>query len=198
MPRAACGSRSGFPLGLPMGVGSNVRRFHGFAHSCVLFGNLHPMTSRIAAVALAVASLACFGNPAGVRGVAGTAPAPNVPWTPPRSPEVVAAPRAGPLPELPPDVAERIARLKLVDVIDIALRNNTATSAAWADARAAAARYGAAKGQYYPAIAIDGAVTAIKTVPSAGRAAVPQQVYRARLSLSLLLFDFGGRSRSAR
>src|SRR2546425_4536266 len=196
MPRAACRSRSGFPLGLPMGVGSNVRRFHGFAHSCVLFGNFHAMTSRIAVAALSVASLACFGNPPGVRGVAGTAPAPNVPWTPPRSPEVAAAPRAAPLPELPPDVAGRIARLKLADVIDIALRTNIATSAAWADARAAAARYGAAKGQYYPAIAIDGAVTAIKTVPSAGRAAVQQQFYGPSLSLSWLLFDFGGRSGS--
>src|SRR2546427_4482835 len=44
-------------------------------------------------------------------------------------------------------------RSKLADVIDIALRNNTATSAAWADARAAAASYGAAKGQRYPTIA---------------------------------------------
>src|SRR3989441_2686423 len=197
MPRAACRSRSGFPLGLPMGVGSNVRRFHGFAHSCVLFGNFHAMTSRIAVAALSVASLACFGNPPGVRGVAGTAPAPNVPWTPPRSPEVAAAPRAAPLPELPPDVAGRIARLKLADVIDIALRNNVATSAAWADARAAAASYGAAKGQYYPTLSLNGAVTAIRrTVSSAGQQAVKQQLYGPTLNLSWLLFDFGGRSGS--
>src|SRR2546426_4019672 len=101
--------------------------------------------------------LAC-GTP-GVRGVAGTAPAPNVLWTPPRQP--AAAPAAAP-PEVPADLAGRIAQLKLTDVIDIALRNNTATSAAWADARSAAASYGAAKGQIYPTVALNGTVTAIR------------------------------------
>src|SRR3989441_7520206 len=92
-----------------------------------------------AALGGAALPLGC-GTP-GVRGVAGTAPAPNVLWTPPRQP--AAAPAAAPPPELPPDLAGRIAQLKLTDVIDIALRNNTATSAAWADARSAAASYGA-------------------------------------------------------
>src|SRR6267378_1864056 len=100
-----------------------------------------------------------LGCGTGVRGVAGTAPAPNVLWTPPRQPAV--PPAASP-PELPPDLAGRIAQLKLTDVIDIALRNNTATTAAWADARAAAATYGAAKGQYYPKIALGGTAQAIK------------------------------------
>src|SRR2546430_15647489 len=94
-----------------------------------------------------------WGTP-GVRGVAGTAPAPNVLWTPPPPRQPAAAPAAPP--ELPPDLAGRIAQLKLTDVIDIALRNNTATSAAWADARAAAATYGAARGQYYPTISLNG------------------------------------------
>src|SRR6266480_5783304 len=91
---------------------------------------LLPVTLGVAASGLL---LGC-GTP-GVRGVAGTAPAPNVLWTPP--PPRQAAARAAASPELPPDVARRIAQLKLTDVIDIALRNNTATSAAWADARAA-------------------------------------------------------------
>src|SRR6266567_3841790 len=134
--------------------------------------------------------LAC-GTP-GVRGVAGTAPAPNVLWTPPRQP--AAAPAAAP-PQLPADLAGRIAQLKLTDVIDIALRNNTATSAAWADARAAAATYGAAKGQYYPTIAVNGTATAIRrTVAAAGQQAVKQQFYGPAVTLSWLLFDFGGRS----
>src|SRR6185312_9050864 len=94
---------------------------------------LRPVILGLAASALL---LGC-GTP-GVRGVAGTAPAPNVLWTPP-SRQPAAAPAAPP-PELPPDLAGRIAQLKLTDVIDIALRNNTATSAAWADARAAAPR----------------------------------------------------------
>jgi outer membrane protein TolC len=131
------------------------------------------------------------GTP-GVRGVAGTAPAPNAFWTPPRQP---AAPHEAPPPDLPPDLAGQIVHLKLPDVIDIALRNNTATSAAWADARAAAATYGAAKGQYYPTIALNGTTTAIRrTVPAAGQQAVKQQFYGPALTLSWLLLDFGGRS----
>src|SRR6267143_2585697 len=87
----------------------------------------------ILGIVTSAVQLGC-GTP-GVRGVAGTAPAPNVLWTPPGAGQpstALAAP-----PELPPDLAGRIAQLKLADVIDIALRNNTATSAAWADARAA-------------------------------------------------------------
>src|SRR2546425_659895 len=121
-----------------------------------------------AALGGAALPLGC-GTP-GVRGVAGTAPAPNVLWTPPR--DATAATKPAPPPALPPDLAERVAQLKLADVIDIALRNNTATSAAWADARAAAASYGAAKGQYFPTLSVNGAVTTIhRTVSSAGQQA---------------------------
>jgi outer membrane protein len=142
-------------------------------------------------VAGAAALLLACGTP-GVRGVAGTAPAPNAFWTPPPQQTL----RAAPPPELPADLAERIAQLKLADVIDIALRNNTATRAAWADARAAAASYGAAKGQYYPTLSVDGSATAVKTVASAGRTAAKQRFYGPTLNLSWLLFDFGGRSGS--
>src|SRR5438046_4753336 len=151
---------------------------------------LLPVTLGVAASGLL---LGC-GTP-GVRGVAGTAPAPNVLWTPP--PPRQAAARAAASPELPPDLAGRIAQLKLTDVIDIALRNNTATSAAWADARSAAASYGAAKGQIYPTVALNGTVTAIRrTVSSAGQQAVEQQFSSPTLNLSWLLLDFGGRSGS--
>src|SRR6266513_200314 len=150
------------------------------ARRVAAFPALRPVTLGIATSA---ALLGC-GTP-GVRGVAGTAPAPNALWTPPRQP---ATAHVAPPPELPPDLAGRIAQLRLTDVIDIALRNNTATSAAWADARAAAATYGAAKGQYYPTIAIHG------TGPAAGQQAVKQQFYGPALTLSWLLLDFGGRS----
>src|SRR5437667_154266 len=130
---------------------------------------LLPVTLGVAASGLL---LGC-GTP-GLRGGAGTAPAPNVLWTPP-PPRQAAAARAAAPPELPPDLAGRIAQLKLTDVIDIALRNNTATSAAWADARAAAATYGAAKGQYYPTIALGGTVQAIKRIASGRVGAAEQQ-----------------------
>src|SRR3989449_10044677 len=123
--------------------------------------------------ALAALAAACFPNPPGVRGVAGTAPAPNVFWTPPRERPVQDTPR--PAPALPAELGQRVQGLQLTDVIDVALRNNSATAAAWADARAAAATYGAARGQDYQTGSLDGAVAAIKTGPSAGRSAVKQQ-----------------------
>src|SRR5438034_9936951 len=147
-----------------------------------------------ALAALAALAAACFPNPPGVRGVAGTAPTPSVFWTPPR--ERGARDTTRPAPAVPPELTGRVQGLQLTDVIDIALRNNSATAAAWADARAAAATYGAARGQYYPTISLDGAVTAIKTVPSAGRSAVQQQFYGPTLNLSWLLFDLGGRAGS--
>jgi outer membrane protein len=81
-------------------------------------------------------------------------------------------------------------------VLDVALRNNTATSVAWAQARAAAASYGAAQGQYYPTISLDGTVTALKTAPFGGRVTAKQRFYGPTLSLSWLLLDFGTRGGS--
>src|SRR5438132_5482505 len=148
-----------------------------------------------ALAALALLSLGgCLSNPPGVRGVAGTAPAPNVFWTPPHERPVRDTTRS--FPALPAELGQRVQGLQLTDVIDVALRNNSATAAAWADARAAAATYGAARGQYYPTISLDGAVMAIKTVPSAGRSAVKQQFYGPTPNLSRLPFDLGARSGS--
>src|SRR6266513_2257293 len=149
-------------------------------------------TFRLGTLVTATAALLTGCGTPGVRGVAGTAPAPNVLWTPPRQPAPTVAP---PPPEVPPDLGARISQLRLADVLTVALRNNPATSAAWADARAAAATYGAAKGQYYPTIALNGTATSIhRTVPAAGQQAVKQQFYGPALTLSWLLLDFGGRS----
>jgi outer membrane protein len=145
--------------------------------------------------ALSVAGLVACGTP-GVRGVAGTAPAPNVRWTPPPRSDGEAGGAQGPAAFLPPDLAGRVAQLQLTDVIDLALRNNTATSAAWADARSAAASYGAAKGEYYPTIAVNGAAQTLKTVPSNNPFTVQRKLLSGTLTGSWLLFDFGGRSGS--
>jgi len=139
---------------------------------------------------------ACLSNPPGVRGVAGTAPAPNVFWTPPQERAPRDTTRATPSPFLPPDLAQRVQALTLTDIVDIALRNNTATAAAWADARAAAATYGAARGQYYPTVSVTATATTVKTAATAGRVSVQQQLYGPTLNASWLLFDFGVRSGS--
>lgn len=123
----------------------------------------------------------------------GTAPSPGRPWTPPAAAAGVPAPAA---PEVPPDLAARVRSLRLADVLDIALRNNTVTREAWYNARAALYAYDATRGQFFPSLALDGTITKLKTVPSQGRSAVTQTVYGPSLSLSWLLLDFGGRSGS--
>jgi outer membrane protein len=135
--------------------------------------------------------LACFPSTPGVEGTSGTAPAPNTPWTPVRA---APPPAAAPPFSLPPDVIARAQELKLADVVDLALRNSTLTSAAWAQARAAAATYGAARGQYYPSIAIGGSATKTQPLLSPNIHTSPETQYGPEATLSWLLLDFGGRS----
>src|SRR5207245_6986119 len=60
----------------------------------------------------------------------------------------------------------------------------------------AAASYGAARGQYYPTLTINGTGTALKTVPSNVPVSLTRRFYGATVNLSWLLLDFGGRSGS--
>jgi outer membrane protein TolC len=87
-----------------------------------------------------------------------------------------------------------VNRLSIGDVVDLALRNNPATTQAWANARAAAAAYGASKSAYYPTIDGTVSVTRIKRAPTGGFVAVTQTNYGPSATLSWLLWDFGGRS----
>jgi outer membrane protein len=146
--------------------------------------------SAISVLALAVACGACVGTPS-IGGVAGVSPSPNTSWTPPRQLRVR---DSAARPPVPADLAQRIQRLTLGEVVDLGLRNNPQTRLTWANARAAAASYGSARGTYLPTI--DGEVTGtrLKTVASQGRTAVTQSVFSPSLNLSYLLFDFGGRS----
>jgi outer membrane protein TolC len=96
--------------------------------------------------------------------------------------------------EIPANIAERVRQLTLTDLIDIGLRNNTATRESWAQARMAAAAYGSARGEWMPTIDADVTATRLKTTASQGRSAVQQSVFAPSLSLSWLLFDFGGRT----
>src|SRR2546421_3541124 len=71
-----------------------------------------------ALIALAALAAACFPNPPGVRGVAGTAPAPNVFWTPPPD-RPAHSDTTHAAPALPPDPARRAQGLHLPDVTAI-------------------------------------------------------------------------------
>jgi outer membrane protein len=146
-------------------------------------------------LALGVAAVGgCVGTPRFEGGPA-AAPAPNVAWTPPPSVQRDQARRdSAPAVAVPPDLAERVQRLTLADVVDLGLRNNTLTRIAWANAQAAAATYGSARGERLPSVDIDVTGSRIKTAASQGRTAVEQSVLTPTAGLSFLLFDFGGRA----
>lgn len=146
-------------------------------------------------LALLLSGLAgCTGTPE-VGGVAGTAPAPHVAWTPPASLTETESDRPH-RDSLSPDLQARITQLTLTDIVDIGLRRNPLTRIAWANARAAAAVYGSARGAWFPTI--DGEVTGtrLQTVASLGRSAVRQSLLNPSINVSWLLFDLGGRSGS--
>ena len=142
-----------------------------------------------------LAAVGCMTAPAKrIEGAPAAPPAPNEPWRAPRG--VVPPEPANAAPQtLPPDVAPRGAQLGLGDVVDVALRNNPQTQLSWAQARTGAAQYGAAAASYLPTL--DGAINASTSNTTIGQtlggvgnrwSITPQ------LSLSYLLFDFGGRS----
>src|SRR2546429_9423169 len=84
-------------------------------------------TFRLGTLVTATAALLTGCGTPGVRGVAGTAPPPNVLLTPPRQP---APPLAPPPPQGPPDLGARVSPLRRAALIDIAPPHHTATNAA--------------------------------------------------------------------
>jgi len=135
------------------------------------------------------------GNPPRVDGAAGAAPSPSVPWKPPAramKPEALVTP--APAAIVPSDVQERISQLTLSDVVDLALRNNPATRASWAQARAAAATFGSERGQLFPTFNGAGTVSRVRSPATATRPAGERTEYGPSISLNYLLLDFGGRS----
>ena len=102
---------------------------------------------------------------------------------------------------LPTDLAARSAALTLGDVVDLALRNNPATRVSWAQARAAADVYGAARASYLPVV--NGLVAGPRSAQSSAGAGAAggfdaRTSYVPSVSLSYALFDFGARSGSVR
>jgi TolC family type I secretion outer membrane protein len=97
---------------------------------------------------------------------------------------------------VPADLQDRIRQLSLVDVVDLALRNNPATRASWAQARAAASAFGSARGAYYPTVDGSASLSRIQSPATLQRPAGKRTEYGPSIALSYLLFDFGGRSGS--
>src|SRR6185437_15426359 len=138
-----------------------------------------------------------------IDGVAGAPPSPAVPWAATAALTADSASTGAPT-------------FSLVDVVDLALRNNPATRESWALAQSAASEFGAARGALFPDI--NGNVNVSRTSSSAGagfggaggvapidttgsgstRSGAGGGATRTQLtpaiSLSYLVFDFGGRS----
>jgi outer membrane protein TolC len=141
--------------------------------------------------ALAVLA-SCAHNPPRVGGVAGSSPAPERPWIPPRDAVAPDHPAPG-TPALPADLHAKADSLTLATIIDIALRNSARTHAAWAEARAAAAAYGSRRGEYLPEIGVGGFYTRQQIARQGGDGAIFQRTYGPTVDLTYLLFNFGGR-----
>jgi outer membrane protein len=143
---------------------------------------------------------------------------PAAAWTPPPPASAPTAPAA--TAALAADSATTGSQtLSLTDIVDLSLRNNPATRQSWALAQAAASDYGAARGELFPSI--NGDVNLSRTSSSAGvgfggvggtsggaidttgvggtRGAsggggTTRTQLTPAISLSYLVFDFGGRA----
>lgn len=151
---------------------------------------MKPFLSGIAVLLLA----GCASRLPHVQEVAGSSPGPAVPWTPSRSAaQALKLPEAT-IPEA--QVRDRWPDLSLAEAIALALQNNPDTRMAWANARAAAAAYGAARSVWLPALSAEGSLLRSRqeSAPDRPDDYNPFTVYGYGASLSWLLFDFGGRT----
>ena len=149
--------------------------------------------------ALLIAAGCASAPPHTVGGLPSTSAAPGRVWSPPAAAvaPVHAVARTEPgaaLPSIPADVQSRMHELTLTDVVDLALGNSPVTRTSWAQARAAAAAYGSAKGRWLPTLTADvngGPARAISANPA--RLPANRTTWVPSVSLQYLLFDFGAR-----
>lgn len=122
----------------------------------------------------------------------GVATAPSVEWKPAPS-EVPSSPKASAL-DVPDSLRQPGAVVTLAQAIDVALRNNPATRAAWMHAKAAEDEVGSRRAAYWPEIDINAQVLRQKSPNTGQRVPEAQTSGAPSIALNYLLFDFGGRS----
>ncbi len=116
----------------------------------------------------------------------GTAPAPDVPW----SPAAEAAARTTPAPV---PLAAAGTPHGLAELVDLGLTRHPDTRAAWLAARSAAAALGTAESAYLPTLNLTVAGARTRAASAGGSVIVGGTSYGPALDSSWLLFDFGGR-----
>lgn len=83
--------------------------------------------------------------------------------------------------------------VSLIDLIKIGICNNPSLSSDYMGLKVSEANLGAAKSEYFPNVNL-GAGVGKKTAKSQGNSHIENDPYNINLGLSLLLYDFGGRS----
>jgi outer membrane protein len=122
-----------------------------------------------------------------------TAPAPETAWVPPEEAKESGKTRPAPPPPIPESWKTEGATLSLAQLVDMALRNNPSTKAAWFQARSKAAELGDKRAAWLPEVEIGGALTRTKQAAVGGQFVFQQTTYGPTASLSYLLLDLGGR-----
>lgn len=145
---------------------------------------------------ISAAGIACATNLSKVDGVPAVAPSPSVPWTAPRAVLKAEPPVGQAEAKVPADLEQRIQQLTLADVVDLALRNNPATRASWAQARVAANVLGSTRGDLFPRVDASYDASRSHSPSTAVRTTNNRTQYGPSINLNYLLFDFGGRSAS--
>jgi outer membrane protein TolC len=97
-------------------------------------------------------------------------------------------------PDIPSELLKPEKTWRLMDIIEIALRNNPQTRATWYAARAAAADWLSQKGDYYPQIDADVNLTHREAIISDRETGRSVTGFEPGVELTWLLFDFGGRN----
>jgi outer membrane protein len=127
-----------------------------------------------------------------VYGRAGTSPAPQTPWTPPRQALAPLPPEPARFPVSLDSLAAR-TDWTLADVVDIALRTSNDTRAAWAAARSAAAAYGSKRGDWLPDVGVSAGTGRSRAAATSDKPTSESRTYSVSADASWLLFNFGGR-----
>ena len=165
-----------------------------------------------------------YGGPAAAPAPDALWPVPAPVRTPPPADSAPASPEAAAALASDARTAGGVRELALTEVVELALRNNPATRESYATARAAADVYGSTRGQLYPTV--DGSVDFTRSVTTtsggsgggsggsggtggdstgtgggssgggSGSTTVTRTALTPSLSLSYLVFDFGGRAGS--
>jgi outer membrane protein TolC len=157
---------------------------------------MRPYHCPLGGLAVALAVLAAAGCASlAPHGLTAEAPLPAAPERPAQlSPPV---PPPTPVPDLPERLLAPGATFTLADVVDIALRHNPATRAAYLEAVAAAANLGSERAPYYPRLDLSANLTRTQQSALGGQFDFLQTSYGPSLDLSWLVLDLGGRAADA-